>query len=239
MASISEEILKQYAKENIPQFTFDNLDIRINNITHHLTLNFLEFEQNDTSDLPTDSKGREAMLPFFARDTLILTSVENKELFEHFQFVTAVTLGRLFGEEIEGLQWLLSTLPNHYNHPNSNTSTNKALLHVDKPMYLQETKNSDMFKIMESLQLEYLNLVAEQAEDKEKYLEDLKIILSVESGNDVREAAENRIKKEVLKAGELICHGDQLTNERFESCKRLKQGSTSAFERFEFMPIFR
>ena len=32
-----------------------------------------------------------------------------------------------------------------------------------------------------------------------------------------------RIKKEVLRAGELIFHGDQLTNERFDSCKRLAQ----------------
>ena len=40
-------------------------------------------------------------------------------------------------------------------------------------------------------------------------------------------------------SGELICHGDQLTHERFESCKRLAQGSSSAFERFEYMPIFR
>ena len=44
--------------------------------------------------------------------------------------------------------------------------------------------------------------------------------------------------EEVLAAGELICHGDLLTNERFESCKRLRQGSTSAFERFEFSQPF-
>ena len=37
LASISEEILKQYAKQNVAQFTFDNCDIQINNIPHHLT----------------------------------------------------------------------------------------------------------------------------------------------------------------------------------------------------------
>ena len=36
MASISEEILKNYAKSNVAQFTFDNLDIRINNMNHLL-----------------------------------------------------------------------------------------------------------------------------------------------------------------------------------------------------------
>ena len=137
------------------------------------------------------------------------------------------------------MEWLLSVLPHHYSHPNSNTSSLKALLYVDKPMYLHEQKNSDMLRIMEKLQLQYLQLIGEQAEDKEKYFHDLKLILSVECQVDVREAAEGRIKIHELQVGELICHGDQLTLERFENCKRLRQGSASAFERFEFLPIFR
>ena len=94
---------------------------------------------------------------------------------------------------------------------------------------------------MSSLQLQYLNLVGEQVEDKDIFFQDLNKILSVECEVLEREAAEKRIKEEVLKKGELLCNGDQLTNERFESCncKRLAQGSLSAFERFEFLPIFR
>ena len=67
-------------------------------------------------------------------------------------------------------------------------------MHVDKPMYLQETKNSDMFKILDNLQLEYLNLIGEQAADKPKYFEDLKKIMSVDCDKETREAAEERIK---------------------------------------------
>ena len=239
MASISEEILKQYAKKNVAQFVFDNLDFQLNKMNHHMTLNLLEFEQNDTSELPTDCKSREEMLEFFGKETVLLTSDENKDMLEHFEFVTAVTLGELFAKEIDGMQWLSTVLPSHYKHPNSETSRNKSLIHVDKPMYLHETKNSDMFKILDTLQLQYLHLIGEQAQDRDKYFEDLKLILSVECDNDEREAAEERVKKEEVKAGVLICHGDYLTYERFESCKRLKQGSTSAFERYEFMPIFR
>ena len=54
MASISDEILKSYAKTMIAQFTFDNLDMQINHRMHHLTLNYLEFEPTDTSALLTD-----------------------------------------------------------------------------------------------------------------------------------------------------------------------------------------
>ena len=239
VASIAEEVLKKYAKNHVPQMTFDNLDIAINGIAHHLTLNYHEFEQVDTDNLETKSKSIEEMLEFFKLETILLKSDENKELFAHFQDVTAVTIGRLVGKEVVGMEWLLSVLSNHYKHPNSDTSSLKALIYVDKPMYLQETKNSDMFKIMEKLQLQYLNLVGEQAENKEEYFQDLKLCLSVECSTPHREEAEKRIKESVLKAGELICHGDQLTHERFENCKRLRQGSASAIERFEFMPIFR
>ena len=82
-------------------------------------------------------------------------------------------------------------------------------------MYLHEQKNADMFKIIEKLQLQYLNLVGEQTDDKEKYAEDLKLILTVECDATEREAAEERIKILVLKVGVLILHGDQLTQERF------------------------
>ena len=57
LASISEEVLKQYAKSHVPQMCFDNMDIRLNNVDHHLTLNYYEFEQSDTSAFQTDSKG--------------------------------------------------------------------------------------------------------------------------------------------------------------------------------------
>ena len=53
MASISDEILKSYAKTMM--FTFDNLDLQINHNPHHLTLNFLEFEQTlNIGDFSTD-----------------------------------------------------------------------------------------------------------------------------------------------------------------------------------------
>ena len=237
LAGISEEIAKEYAKKGIPQFTFDNMALQINHTMHHFTLNFMEFESRDTSGLKSDSLARSAMLEFFTLHTVLLE--EDKTLLDHYKFVTTVTLGRCLGKEIPGLAWMLEVLPQHYSHPNRNTAGNKSLIHVTKPLYYQETLNDDMTKIMSSLQLEYLVLVGQQAEDKEVYFNNLKKMLSVECLEEEREAAEKVVKRQVLLSGELICHGDQLTNERFESCKRLAQGSSSAFERFEFMPIFR
>ena len=237
LAGISEEIAKQYAKKGIPQFTFDNMDLQINNIMHHFTLNFMEFESKDTSGFKTAGLAKSDMLEFFTLDTVLLD--EDKTLLDHYKFVTTVTLGRFLGKEIPGLGWMLEVLPRHYHHPNRDTAGNKSLIHVSKPLYYQETVNDDMMKIMSALQLEYLTLVGQQAEDKEGYFSNLRKMLSVDCSEEEREAAEKVVRKQVLLSGELICHGDQLTNERFESCKRLAQGSSSAFERFEFMPIFR
>ena len=77
MASITEEILKQYGCKHVPQFTFDNLDIRINGIIHHLTLNYLEFEQHNTSHLSSESKLMEDMPNYFKTEMLILSSDVN------------------------------------------------------------------------------------------------------------------------------------------------------------------
>ena len=52
-------------------------------------------------------------------------------------------------------------------------------------------------------------------------------------------AAERRVKSAVTLAGEMICHGDLLTEVRFDSCKRLRRMCVSAVERFDFMRVFR
>ena len=199
-------------------------------------MNFLEFEQNSTFGLNTDCKSFQEMLEFFTVETILLQS--DPVMFDHFQFVATLTLAQLFGKE-KGLEWMRACSPEHYQHPNASTSAQKSLLHLDKPMYLQETKNSEMLKIMENLQLEYLKLVGEQAEDRGKYFDDLKLMLSVDCKVEIREEAESRVMEHCLKCGVMICHGDYLTFERFENCKRLRQGSMSAIERFEFMKVFR
>ena len=87
--------------------TFDNMDLTIANTIHHLTLPFLEFETVDTtSQLPTKDKTIEEALEFFDIDTVDITSEFNTDLFEHYKYVIAWRLGRLFGGEVEGFSWL-------------------------------------------------------------------------------------------------------------------------------------
>ena len=62
LASISDEILKSYAKFSVCQVTFDNMDISIGNVMHHMTLPFHKFEKVDTSHLSTVEKTFEEAL---------------------------------------------------------------------------------------------------------------------------------------------------------------------------------
>ena len=219
--------------------TFDNMDLCVGNVLHHMTLSFLEFECEDTSHLSTDEKCFDEALDNFNKETVLITSDINKELFEHYKYVTAWTIGKILGNEVEQFAWFSKVFPKHYFHENSKSSSNRSTLFTQKPLNYCENNNRDMLKIMEHIQLQYLNLVAEQSKQKEAFKEDLKVIYSVDEDKELRESAELRVKEEVRLAGVAILHGDLLTDVRFETCKRMRRMAVSAVERFDFLVYFR
>ena len=73
----------------------------IGSILHKMTLSFLEFETEDTSHLSTVEKSFDTALDFFNKETVLMTSEFNKDLFTHYKYVTAWTLAKIFGEEAE------------------------------------------------------------------------------------------------------------------------------------------
>ena len=241
LASLADEILRSYARYAVPMITFDNMDICIANVMHHMTLPFLEFETIDTSHLSVEEESFEEALDYFDMKTVNIMSDFNKQLFIHYKYVAACILGRLFGKEVEGFSWFLQIFPKHHQHPNKANAANKSNIFTQKPLNYSENSNSDMIKIMETLQWQYLNLVGEQCKDKDQFRRDLQSIYSVDIEESIRLDAEERVKQLVIEKGELVlvCHGDLLTEVRFESCKRLRRMCITAVERFDFMRIFR
>ena len=239
LASINDDILKANARKNVPQITFDNLDLEVGNVMHQMTLSFLEFEKTDTRHLSNDEKSFDEALEFFTRENVLITSNSNKELFDHYNYVVAWTLGRIIGDEVDDFCWMKRVFPKHYTHPNSDTASQKSSLFTQKPLNFCENNNRDMIQILEILQKQYLHLVAEQVSDKEAFKKDIKTIYSVASDKLVREEAEKRVKEEVVKAGVAVLHGDLLTDVRFETCKRLRRMAVTAVERFDFLNYFR
>ena len=142
LASLSDHLLRSYARFSVPQITFDNLDMTVGNVMHHMTLSYLEFETEDTSALPTDEREFETALEYFELETVLMGSDLNRLLFEHYKYVTAWVLGKLLGEEVEGFAWLKSVFPTHYEHPNSGSSARKSTVFTQKPMNFRNAINT-------------------------------------------------------------------------------------------------
>ena len=99
-AGISSEVLKSAAQVFPHVRTMDNLDIRIAEVTHHLTQEYIEVEQIDTKHLDKQSKPFDDLKYMFKSDTMLLTAEENKTLLDHFQKVVAITVGRILSERV-------------------------------------------------------------------------------------------------------------------------------------------
>ena len=170
---------------------------------------------------------------------MLLSSEENKNLLAHLKKVVAITVGRILANRVTGAEFLKRFLKNHYVHPTSNLDINPAITFVKKPLYLHEIKNDEMINICKSLQLDFLELTAEQVPDKEAFVADLKLMQELEVDKSTREAAEKRIHKEVKSAGVFIGHGDQMTFQKFFDAKRLCRSGVTALERLEYVQYFR
>ena len=236
-AGISDEVVKAAAQKHPHQVTLDNLDMKIAETPHHMTLEYVEIEQSSTKHLDKNSKSFDEMSQFFNKNTLLLTSPENQVNLKHLEKVTAITVGRILAERVPGAHFLKILLDNHYQHPNSNPKP--AILYTKKPQYLHENVNSEMILMCDQMQQDFLNLSAELTSDKTSFLNDIELMKKVDIDDRVREAAEMRVHSSVLETGEFIGHGDLLTFEQFYNAKRLRQSCVTALERLEYLRYFR
>ena len=114
-------------------------------------------------------------------------------------------------------------LPLNYSHLNSNQNHEPANIMIQKPEGLQETVNAEMVEYLDNVQMKFLvDEVAQGASDKEEFLKDLKLVTNKDTPEELREDAEDRIKKEVLRHGVWIGHGDLLTMKMFYVAKCLR-----------------
>ena len=72
-AGIAQEVLKAAAKQFPHVSTMDNLDKKVANLLHHMTLEFIEIERICTKHLDKESLGFDAMVDLFNLDSILLT----------------------------------------------------------------------------------------------------------------------------------------------------------------------
>jgi hypothetical protein len=175
-----------------------------------------------TSSLSLESIRSSEVHKLFNLKQVLVDDDSHKDELEQVKKVAANTIGRLIGERLPHLKILRKCLPLHYKHKNSDLPKQPANIMIMKLEGLQETVNSEMVEYLDILQMKYLHEVAEGAENKIEYLEDLKIIKDKDVSVREREEAEERVKKEVLRHGVWIGHGDLLTMKMFYVAKSLR-----------------
>ena len=115
-------------------------------------------------------------------------------------------------------------LPLNYEHPNSKKKKAPAETIILKPEALQETVNAEMVEYFEKIQWSFL--VDEVAEsdttNKEMFMSDLRLTTDKNTEDEVRAAAESRIKTAVRQHGVWIGSGDLLTMSMFYVAKSLR-----------------
>ena len=59
--------------------------MNVDNVTHHLTQEYIEIEQTDTSQLETRAMPFKQLKELFSKNTILLTSPENCDSLNHFK----------------------------------------------------------------------------------------------------------------------------------------------------------
>ena len=215
--------------------SLDNCDLQ----QEHLTVEAIEKETVDTSNLATERLPKEEALNLFTKDEVLLGSERNKEELEHFLTVMGIAVGKILVNNRSEAKKLKDHLPAHHTHKYSHVKRTPAITFIVKPYPYQETKNPDMIKLLIRIQRQLLNSVAKAFGNEPGFLEKLKMLEDPDVANDVRVKAEEEVLEKVKIFGVWIGSGDLLTVKMVQEAKMLMAGSATAFGRLEFLGPFR
>ena len=227
-ADIGPQVMNSTAASFPYQSTLDNCDFQ----QEHLTVESVEKEIFDTSDLCTTKKSKDEALALFDKNQVLLGLDENKDEKDHLMYVIAVAAAKILVEaRPEVAKQLSKFIPAHHDHQNAEKKLVPALTFILKPYALQETRNPDTIKLLIKIQRQFLRSVAKSRDDDPSFLKMLLLLEDANAPQEEREVAE----KSVREAG----HGDLLTVKMVQEAKMLMVGSATAFGRLEFLGPFR
>ena len=231
LADIGPQVMNSSASSFPYQSTIDNCDM----MSEHLTVEVIEKETVDTTNLSTSKISKEAAMSLFTLEQVLLGHDQNKEEREHLMYVVAVAAGRVLADRRPEAAKFKKYLPAHHKHENSERILSPALAFIVKPYPLQETKNPDTIRLLIKIQRQYLKSVAKSKNDDPNFLQLIKLLEDPTVDEGVREAAEEEVKRACIEFGEWIGHGDLLTVKMIMEAMMLMSGSVTAFGRLEFL----
>ena len=220
----------------------DQLDTLLDNcdfLQEHLTVEVVEKETIDTSNLSTIKMSKEEALKLFSKDQVLLGCEENKEEREHLLEVIGIAVGKILAANRTEAKKLADHLPAHHHHKKSHLKPTPALTFIVKPYPYQETKNPDVIKLLIRIQRKFILSVAKAQGNRPDFLEKIRLLEDVDAEEAERKEAEQVVMEEVLKFGVWIGSGDLLTVKMIQEATMLMAGSATAFGRLEFLGPFR
>ena len=217
-AEVGRDVMENTAASFPYQSILDNCDMQ----SEHLTVEVVEKETIDTSDLSTERMSKEEALKLFKKEQVLLGSDQNKEELKHFLEVIGVAAGKILAANRPEAKKLADNLPAHHTHKNSHLKPTPAITFILKPYPYTETKNPDMIKLLVRLQRMFLHSVAKALGSDPDFLEKLQLLEDPDVENDLREDAEESVKKVVLKFGVWIGSGDLLTVKMVQEATMLR-----------------
>ena len=145
----------------------DNCDF----LQEHLTVEVVEKETIDTSNLSTVKMSKEEALKLFSVEQVLLGCEENKEEREHLLEVIGVTVGKILAANRTEAKKLADYLPARHYHKKSHLKPTPALTFIVKPYPYQETKNPDVIKLLIRIQRKFILSVAKAHGNKPDFWE--------------------------------------------------------------------
>ena len=231
LADIGPEVMKTTVSKYPYQSTLDNCDYQ----SEHLTVETVQKETVDTSNLSSVKMSKEEAVELVAKDQVLLGLPQHKDERDHLLHVIAISAVKVLATTQPEAKKLAKYLPNHHKHHNSDKELVPAISFILKPYPYQETKNPDTIKLLLRIQRQFLQCVAKAKENDSDFLKLLVLLEDEEASEEVREAAEEEVMEAVLAFGVWVGHGDLLTVKMVQEAKLLMAGSATAFGRLQFL----
>lgn len=241
MAVKDEENTIEIASLYSSMFVFDNINQRINKVTHNATLPMIVWSNRQLRMmLPADdSMNHDDKVDLFNEDFFNLSSNQNTELRSKLMLVIHTIMAKLCAETIPDCEWMLDHLPTHHDHDFKEVGETETEYFVQCVLNLDEMVGQNMNVILETILWRFLFLLGHrlQEDEKQKYWAAMVTMRRPGIEPEELEEAEKTVDSVVLRFGKCIIYGDQLSVDSAQDSFESRKIDATMFERFEWILV--
>ena len=213
----------------------DNYNIKNSQGSYNFTALALNFQEDRFFELADDDEmSLEEATACIDRDHLLLDSVFNRELKEHYEDVVVNVTARVIGEKFVKYEPIKKIFPNLYIHPNKEFAAKKDVQYLCQLLPFDENITDQMIQILERVQDIYLDAVCRSARDQDKCRSALQKVKDKAATPQDRRSADDYMWAEARRFGWLVLRGDLLTEERVRGAKTARRKSSTRYSQLAY-----